>query len=173
MRPLADRFWEKVNRRGPTECWPWTAATNEHGYGVMNPGRHSGPTIKAHRVSAELAGMDIAGRAVLHSCDNPPCVNPAHLRPGTLADNGADMAARDRSMHGSRNPNSRLTEPEVAVIKRLVLEGIEHRVIAARFDVSRATVSYIAEGKTWRRVPPAARDLVATVVAAITGEDAS
>jgi hypothetical protein len=68
-----ERFWAKVDRRGPDECWLWTATTNEHGYGVMRPDtvRRDGPTVKAHRVSARLAGMQIDGLKVLHACDNP------------------------------------------------------------------------------------------------------
>ena len=82
---LESRFWSKVRKLGPGDCWPWLAATNEHGYGVMRP-EGTGPTVKAHRVSALLDGRDPAGRVVLHSCDNPPCVNPAHLVVGDQAD---------------------------------------------------------------------------------------
>lgn len=172
---LAARFWSKVDKRNAEDCWPWTAATNEHGYGVMRPeGQRTGPTVKAHRVSAQLAGMDVRDRMVLHACDNRLCVNPSHLRPGDAKDNSADMASRDRSVHGSRNPNARLTEPAVAIIKALLADGWLHKDVAAAFDVSRATVSFIAEGKTWRRVapavtPPAARDLIAAVAASLGG----
>ncbi|ACZ29606.1 hypothetical protein Xcel_0567 [Xylanimonas cellulosilytica DSM 15894] len=171
VKTLEQRFWSKVDRRDADECWPWSGATNDFGYGVIRPaGRRNGPNLKAHRVSAELAGMDVAGRVVRHRCDNPPCVNPRHLVPGTQAQNAVDMAERDRSVHGSRNPNARLTEGDVAAIKALVAEGITHRAIAVLYDVSRPTVTYIAQGKTWQRVEPAARDLIACVVEAITGE---
>lgn len=143
------------------------------GYGVINPGHHSGPSLKAHRVSADLAGMDIEGRFVLHACDNPPCVNPRHLRLGDHDENMRDMSGRDRSNHGSRNPNARLTENKVAAVKGLLAAGFQHREIAEEFGVSRATISMIAEGKTWRRVnavtPPAARDLIAAVAESLVG----
>ena len=62
---LESRFWSKVRKLGPDDCWPWLAATNEHGYGVMRPeGRRIGPTVKAHRVSALLDGRDPAGRVL-------------------------------------------------------------------------------------------------------------
>ena len=63
---LESRFWPKVRKLGPDDCWPWLAATNEHGYGVMRPeGRRTGPTVKAHRVAALLDGRDPAVKAKL------------------------------------------------------------------------------------------------------------
>jgi len=173
VRSLAERFWAKVDRRGPDDCWPWTAATNEHGYGVLRPqGRRCGPGLKAHRVAAVLAGMDIEGRDVLHSCDNPPCCNAAHLRPGTPADNAADMVERDRVAHGERAGTAKLTVAEAIEIRRRRLAGERRKEVAAAFGVSGATVTRIASGQGWRRAvtPPAARDLIAAVVEALTGE---
>ena len=152
-KTLADRFWEKVDRRSPDECWPWTAATNEHGYGVMRPmGRRSGPTIKAHRVSLMLAGVEVGDLVVRHSCDNPPCVNPAHLSVGTKADNSADMVSRDRHARGSRSGTSKLTERQVVEIRARQAAGELHRVLAAEYGVSRTTITQIVSGKTWRHV---------------------
>ena len=155
-KTLADRFWEKVDRRGPGDCWEWTAALNEHGYGVMRPeGKRSGPTVKAHRVSLMLAGVDIEGLVVRHSCDNPPCVNPAHLSTGTKADNSADMVSRDRHARGSRSGTSKLSEREVAEIRDRCAAGELHRVVAADYGVSRVTITNIVGGKTWRHVSTA------------------
>lgn len=152
-RSLADRFWSKVDRQGPSDCWVWTGARNEHGYGVMRPeGQRSGPTIKAHRVSLSLVGVDIDGVVVRHSCDNPPCVNPAHLSTGTKADNSADMVARGRSPRGSRSGASKLTERQVAEIRARHASGELHRVLAADYGVSRVTITHIVNGKTWRHV---------------------
>lgn len=155
-KTLADRFWEKVDRRGPNDCWEWTAALNEHGYGVMRPeGRRTGPGIKAHRMSMMLAGVDVDGLVVRHSCDNPPCVNPAHLSTGTKADNSADMVARGRSPRGSRSGTSKLTERQVAEIRRRQAAGELHRVLAAEYGVSRVTITNIVTGRTWRHVTAA------------------
>ena len=94
-----DRFWSKVAK---TEggCWVWQGARQRE-YGSVG---FEGKVRRAHRVSYEMAYGPIPdGAHVLHSCDNPPCVNPSHLRPGTRADN-----MRDRVLHG-RDPNANKT----------------------------------------------------------------
>ena len=80
-----------------TACWEWTGARNRGGYGIK--GRRL-----AHRLAwSEANGRPVPdGMLVLHSCDNPPCVNPAHLRIGTVADNAADRVARNRSWRGGQ-----------------------------------------------------------------------
>jgi hypothetical protein len=153
---LTDRFWSKVDRRGPDECWLWTAALNEHGYGVMRPeGRRSGPTIKAHRVSLVLTGTDVEGLLVRHSCDNPPCVNPRHLSTGGPADNAADMVSRHRQACGSRRGTNKLTEADIPEIRARVDAGELHRLIAADYGVSRVTITRVANRQGWLHVPEA------------------
>jgi hypothetical protein len=155
------RFWAKVDKNGPVpahrpelgQCWMWTAATNEHGYGVMRPeGKRTGPTIKAHRVSMTLAGQDPKDRCVLHRCDNPPCVNPAHLMLGTMADNTQDMVAKHRGLIGECNGNAKLTEQAVLEIRRRRTSGELRKVLIAEFGVSGATITRIAKGEGWRHV---------------------
>lgn len=84
--PWPERFWQNVDKDRPgSDCWWWTAGTNEHGYGQTHlpEGRH-GWTVKAHRVSYELTvGPIPAGLQLDHLCRNRPCVNPAHLEPVT------------------------------------------------------------------------------------------
>lgn len=150
---LADRFWAKVDKRGPDECWLWTAAVNQHGYGVMRPqGKRTGPTVKAHRVSLMLAGVDIEGRYVLHSCDNPPCVNPRHLSAGDHQQNVADMMRRQRQQKGSRNGQAKLTERQVAEIRQRAAQGERRRLLADEFKVSETTIYRLANGEGWRHV---------------------
>lgn len=92
-----ERFWAKVDRRGDDECWEWQAHTDRGGYGQFSPERSR--QVAAHRWSlASHTGKSIPqGMFVLHSCDNPACVNPAHLRLGDHADNMRDRKERGRS----------------------------------------------------------------------------
>lgn len=150
---FAERFWSKVDKDRPNGCWEWTAALNEHGYGVMRPeGRRTGPTVKAHRVSVLLDGRDPEGLCVLHRCDNPPCVNPAHLFLGTRADNAADRDAKGRGNSGTVNGQARLTDAQVVEIRARVAAGELQRVVAASFGVGRPTVSRIVNRKGWVHV---------------------
>jgi hypothetical protein len=150
---LATRFWSKVDKRGPAECWLWTGAVNADGYGVMRPeGQRSGGTIRAHRVSVALDGRAPDGLCVLHSCDNPPCVNPAHLHLGTKAENTHDMLAKQRGLIGERNGHAKLTSAQASEIRRRRRAGERRDVLAAEFNVSGATVTRIANGEGWRHV---------------------
>lgn len=92
----ADRFWAKVNRNGDDECWPWQGSCHPkgHGYAVKE-----GRVVYAHRLSLEmhLGRSLIEGAMACHHCDNPPCVNPAHLYEGNSQSNVDDMIARGRA----------------------------------------------------------------------------
>lgn len=80
-------------------CWEWAGARNDKGYGQLGV---YGTKHYAHRVSYELATSDYLlsdstrGDVVMHSCDNPPCVNPSHLSRGTHQDNMDDMVTKGR-----------------------------------------------------------------------------
>lgn len=100
LKPEIERFWEKVNKDGPimsnmtTQCWVWTAMTNQDGYGGFS---FSGKTGGAHRFSYQLHNGPIPeGMEVCHSCHNPPCIRPDHLWLGTRLDNMRDLAISGR-----------------------------------------------------------------------------
>jgi DNA invertase Pin-like site-specific DNA recombinase len=86
----------------------------------------------------------------MHGCDNPPCVNPAHLKIGDLLENNRDMFIKRRHAFGTRNGQSRLDPSKVSEIRKLAKDGTPHGKIAEIFSVSRQTVTKIAGEKSWR-----------------------
>jgi hypothetical protein len=92
----AVRFWAKVTKGG--DCWIWNGTKDGKGYGRLHLSGPAGRrTVKAHRLAYELhKGPIPSGLEILHACDNPSCVNPAHLSVGTRADNMQDAAAKGR-----------------------------------------------------------------------------
>ncbi len=145
---MSRRFWPKV-RKGDG-CWEWTASKHPDGYGQFGVGHGR---AWAHRVAWELCvGPIPAGMVVMHTCDNPGCVRPDHLRIGTQLDNIADMVAKGRSCVGARNGQSRLTAPDVKRIRELVAGGQSQASVARAYSVSAAAVYLIVHGKNWRHV---------------------
>lgn len=146
----APRFWKKVRAVGVGECWPWVAGKGRRGCGLFHLG---GRTISAPRVAWWLANgrEPTAGMMVLHSCDNPTCCNPAHLREGTAKDNSDDMFARGRNapQKRARNGNAKLTEADVAEIKSLVARGVRPSTVAKDFKVNESHVYDILKGERW------------------------
>lgn len=94
------------------------------------------------------------GMCVLHTCDNPPCVNLDHLFLGTQADNIADMVAkgRQRGAPGSSNGFAKLTEGQVVAIKERLAQGESGRNIANDYPVQETTISHIKTGRMWSQV---------------------
>jgi hypothetical protein len=150
------RFLSKVRVNAQTHCWEWQGCFDKDGYGFF---RHQGKNRRAHRVAFKLHNGTLPTDAyVLHACDNPKCVNPEHLLLGTNADNIADMIAKGRSLRGSTNHNSKLTEEQVAGIRTLTERFyISQRSIAKSLNVSQVLVSCICRGKTWKHVAPSSR----------------
>lgn len=147
----ATAFWSCVDMSG--ECWLWMRGRNQYGYGVTRA--RSGTRGVASRVAWELThGAPPAGACVLHSCDNPPCCNPAHLFLGTQADNMRDKAAKGRAhrLRGAKNGNSILTADDVRAIRLRCSSGETQVDVAHSIGVSRRAVWGIVHGKTWTHV---------------------
>ena len=148
---LREKFWAKVDKRGPDECWEWQGSRHPKGYG------RTGRRLKTHRVAWELTNGPIpAGLLVCHKCDNPPCVNPEHLFLGTSADNVHDMMEKGRrrlvSRVGSGHPNSKLTEADVIAIRRARKRGEPILKLAEQYGVHNSLISRIAKRQTWVHV---------------------
>lgn len=157
-RPVADRFWEKVARGGPGQCWEWQGSRDELGYGFFRVS-HNENMRKAHRVAWELINGPIPqGQRVCHRCDNPPCCNPADLFLGTHAENMADRNLKGRStkgrvLHwGERSGRSaKLTLVQVEEIAATYAAGgISQSELGQRYGVSQTHIGRIVRGERWR-----------------------
>lgn len=136
------RFWRKV--RKTETCWLWTGAQRSE-YGQFHP--RKGKSIKAHRYAYELTyGAVPAGKLVCHTCDNPLCVNPAHLWLGTDKDNMQDAARKGRI------PHAKFTPAQVRAIRRRVAEGEVQSHLARELDVSRSAINQIVLRQTYAHV---------------------
>jgi hypothetical protein len=149
-RSIAERFLKFYKPGPPDKCWQWTGTIHHRGYGVI--GDNKNRQYLAHRLAYEHANGPIPeGLYVCHTCDNPPCCNPAHLFVGTDADNQADKARKGRSTHGAKSRSAKLTESDVRIIRSLY-PGMSQQAIADRFHVNQTIVSDIVRRVTWKRL---------------------
>jgi len=149
------RFWAKVDKRGPDECWEWKAASNGIGYGRLRmPNQCPRPYYYAHRISWRIHRGPIPGKMnVCHRCDNPRCVNPAHLFLGTFRENHIDKIRKGRGARGERLPWAKLSEGDVRVIRRVYRVGKHpQREIAEQYGVTQSAISAVIRNKSWRWV---------------------
>lgn len=138
-----ERFWSFVEKRGEDECWEWKGATDS-GYGVFSLDLR---VTRATHVALMLDGRRVQdGGQALHSCDNPPCVNPRHLRPGTNAENVADMVSKGRQ---GRKLTLELARSIRDIRSR---NGTPYYKIAAQFGVSKKLVMLIVSNEIWREL---------------------
>lgn len=159
---MREKFWARVNKGRPNECWEWASWTSERGYGRFY---HQGRYFYAHRLSWYLEhGHDPLDRFVCHKCDNPICVNPRHLFVGTQDDNMADMSKKGRANRtprvlGAKHPQAKLTPTIVREIDRLRAAGMLWEDIANRFGVSKVTAHRAGTRRTWKHVPGRSPDI--------------
>lgn len=152
-------FWKNVRIGSPAGCWAWLGSTDRDGYGRCT---NKGKTEGSHRLAYMLAtGPIAAGMEIRHSCDNPPCCNPAHLLQGTKLDNVRDRIARDRSARGSQNGQAKLTEQEAAEVLAdyRKIKGTAAKAppgllqaLADRTGVAADTIQDLVRGRTWRHL---------------------
>lgn len=171
------RFHSKYRKDGPAPdpalygdigaCWVWTGTLRLDGYGHFKMKRK---LYGAHRFFWMLRHGEIPkGLCVMHLCDRPLCVNPAHLRIGTNAENTADRHAKGRSASGERsgatlhpermargekNGTAILTEAVVIEIRRMAAEGIPQTEISRALNVKPPTVSAVVTRRNWKHIIP-------------------
>lgn len=103
-KPLAEKLWPRVDRKGPDDCWPYRSAVHRDFYGNLSNGA-KGSQISSHVAAYVLANGPVPeGMVVRHTCDYKPCCNPAHLVIGTTKDNVRDMWERGRARPTGRKP---------------------------------------------------------------------
>ena len=138
---IRERFEAKV--RKTKGCWWWTACRIKHGYGMLSV---FGKNRAAHRMSWVLhRGSIPEGMLVCHSCDNPGCVNPAHLFLGTQKDNIRDCLAKGRM-------GRKLQDDDVREIRAAVAGGHTQVSQAKKYRVSKVAISCIINRKRWAHV---------------------
>lgn len=149
-----DRFWSKVVKSDG--CWVWKGETGRYGRGRIHAeGRYVQASHLSYRINR---GAIPSGLFVLHSCDNPNCINPDHLFLGTQTDNMRDMARKGRGYlqkhpektQGEKHPMHKLTTDQVLMIRST--KGVKHGVLAKTFGVCRQSIDNIFSGKRWGHV---------------------
>lgn len=151
-RTVEDRFRAKFVQRGADECWEWTA-TNKDGYGQFFVSRERG-VVPAQTFSVELAtGVRCPeDREGCHTCDNPPCVNPAHVYYGTRKQNVGDMFARGRAVVGEQRSNAKFTADQIIDMRTRFAAGENGAVICRQYGITGGRLSNIVNGKEWKHV---------------------
>jgi hypothetical protein len=152
---LEERFWRQVDKKSGDECWTWLGFKERRGYGKISKGDGSAKYHLAHRASYIINKGEIPeGLYVLHSCDNPSCVNPNHLRVGTGSENIKEAYDKGRKQNpvlfGEENPKSKLTIEQVKFIKSNPQLG--HKAIADMYGLSPNCIRGVRIGRTWKSV---------------------
>jgi hypothetical protein len=146
--PWQERFWRFLPDPRPAGCWEWQGYHRPpNGYGILPLG--AGRSMLAHRASYFIHFRELPPEiAVCHSCDNPPCVNPAHLFEGTRTVNNADRDAKGRhvALSGEHNGRATIADSTVAQIREWAAGDMPTTEIAYRSGVSPSYVRRIVNG---------------------------
>jgi hypothetical protein len=139
-------YWRFIRKVEQGACWEWKAVKNQDGYGRL---RVNGRMVLAHRWAYEhYMGAIPEGMVLMHTCNNPGCVNPAHLRAGTQAENIAHCSASGRRARGERNGAAKMTAEDVIYI-RIAYGRLSQRELAEAMGVDPSTISHIVRRKKW------------------------
>lgn len=143
LAALAPEFWQRIDCSG--ECWEWKPA-KPGAYGTFHG-------FAAHRFAYTLIFGSIPPEMfVCHECDNPRCVNPAHLWAGTYQDNWDDCRSKWRHSHGTVHPKSKFTPETVREARQLHRDGATYGDIARLYGVTHGSARDMLRGHTWKCV---------------------
>lgn len=139
-------------RLGESGCWIWVGPKDK-GYGLTH---YKNKSIRAHRLSYEMfIGPIPEGLLIRHKCDNPSCINPDHLAPGTVQENVNDREARRRrTVKGEMIGTSKLTAEEVIAIRNSKARQVD---LAKEFGVSAHCIWSIKHGHSWKHLDHSAQ----------------
>jgi len=156
--PLSERL-DIGTYKDPDGCWIWTGTLDKNGYGVIKD--EAKKSTRVHRAMFLRYNGPIPDDKpfILHTCDNPPCCNPAHLRAGTAQENSDDMVAKGRSKKsagcfkpgqqaGDKNHTAKLTWEQVRQIRALP-KPWSLKEIGIAYGITPESVSNILRNKTW------------------------
>ena len=146
-KSIDERFLLKCGPKLASGCIEWQAHRMKTGYGSIRLGPASAGRVLAHRYAYErINGSIPSGLVVMHTCDNPACVNPEHLQIGTPKQNTADMISKGRHGWRDKTPWQKLSKADASAIKELSKQGFTQQRIADQFGVSRPLISMLING---------------------------
>lgn len=148
------RFYASIKPGAPHECWPWTSGHTPKRYGIFSIRGRGKERIqfRATRFAVYLhtGKFPDSDQLVCHKCDNPICVNPAHLFVGTPKDNAQDMILKGRDgIRGEKHPKSKLTADMVRQIR--AMPG-SHASLARRFFVHETIIARVRRRQLWAHI---------------------
>ncbi len=154
---VEERFWRFVKKT--PGCWEWTGRSkSKKGYGQIGSGGKGGAHVLVHRLSYTIhRGPIPEGMVVMHLCDNPSCVNPAHLKAGTQSENIKHAVESGRKalpdlpvFHGTEHHMAKIDENAVRDIRA---SGKKTSALAEEYGLSYSSIQRIRKRLLWKHVP--------------------
>ncbi|UWI83487.1 endonuclease [Ralstonia phage BHDT_So9] len=126
-------------------CKEFSGGKNKDGYGQR---KHKGKVVGAHRVAYcehnNVPIESIAGVVIRHKCDNPRCIEPTHLEPGTHAQN-----MQDRRERRPKEAGHKITRAIAEAVRARLADGFTQKQVAAEFGISQPHVCGISRRRSW------------------------